>query len=201
MSWATRQFSAGLALAALLCPCARTDAATSAPIALEPENIPPGYTFDMDVAMRMHHFPWLHFNMQGTGEYSPGQSYKVSFNKTPWFVPKQSSGMDLSMIDPLLWPQHYTYAQLGTRDGMTMYSLHAIDDPTMQGATVGLGPQACTRTIDANYTNGTHIHMKITPAMVNGFLLPQTLTADIDEPHLSLSADAAFKNYAFDAPL
>ena len=67
--------------------------------------------------------------------------------------------------------------------------------------TVALGPQACTRTIDANYINGTHIHMKITPAVVNGFLLPQTLTADIDEPHLSLSADAAFKNYAFDAPI
>jgi hypothetical protein len=43
--------------------------------------------------------------------------------------------------------------------------------------------------------------MKITPAVVNGFLLPQTLTADIDEPHLSLSANAAFKNYAFNAPI
>ncbi|HEX4012800.1 MAG TPA: hypothetical protein VHX17_02785 [Candidatus Cybelea sp.] len=201
MSSVARTFSAGLALAGFVCPFGRVAAGTSAPITLEPENTPPGYTFEMDVAMRMHHFPWLRFNMQGSGEYTPGQSYKVSFTKTPWFVPKQSQGMDLSMIDPLLWPQRYTYAPTGTHDGMTTYALHAIDDPSLRDATVSLGPQACTRIIDANYTNGTHIHMKITPAMVNGFLLPQTLSADIDEPHLPLSADAAFKNYAFNAPI
>lgn len=201
MNRATRQFAVGITLAGLLSPCAAAAAVHGPPIALVPELTPPGYTFDMDVAMRMHHFPWLRFSMQGSGEYTPGQSYKVNFTRTPWFVPKQPNGTDLSMIDPLLWPQRYTFAQIGVHDGMTMYSLHALNDPTLQGATVGIGQRFCARTVDANYTNGTHIHMKITPALVNGFLLPQTVSADIDEPHLSMSADAAFTNYAFSAPL
>jgi hypothetical protein len=34
---------------------------------------------------------------------------------------------------------------------------------------------------------------------VNGFMLPAGLSAEIDEPHLALSADAAFEDYSFAA--
>ncbi len=150
--------------------------------------------------MRMRHFPWLRFHMQGSGQYRPNQEYDVKFLSAPWFFSKRPGGTDLSMLDPVMWPQHYTYQQIGVRDGMALFTLHSLTktDPMLDDATVALGPQGCARTVDAAFSDGTSIHMNITPSEVDGFLLPHSLTADIDEPHLSLSASADFKNYQFE---
>jgi hypothetical protein len=40
--------------------------------------------------------------------------------------------------------------------------------------------------------------MEIDFGIVNGFMLPTTLTAKIDEPHLALSVNGEFKDYTFD---
>ncbi|MFY9666185.1 MAG: hypothetical protein WAK19_17190 [Candidatus Cybelea sp.] len=46
---------------------------------------------------------------------------------------------------------------------------------------------------------GMHVKMEINFGNVNGFMLAAALNAEIDEPHLALTADGKFKNYTFDA--
>jgi hypothetical protein len=160
---------------------------------------PPSYTFQLDVAMAMRHFPWLHFHLQGTGVYDPGESYVVHFTSVPWFIPRQQHNCDLSMMDPLMWPSRYTYQEIGERDGETLFTLQAINDPSLKEATVAIGPKGRAREVDAIYSDGTHIQTRVSSSDVGGFFLPETMTADIDEPHLALSANADFKDYDFDS--
>jgi hypothetical protein len=153
--------------------------------------------------MAMRHFPWLHFRMQGLGAYEPGVSYAVHFSSVPWFVPKSRLDFDLSMIDPLMWPKRYVFQQTGQHDGDTTFDLHAIDDPGLRNATVTLGPGGLAREVQAAYSDGTTIDTHLSNSNVNGFLLPVAMKADINEPHLALSASADFNDYAFnpEAPL
>jgi hypothetical protein len=160
---------------------------------------PPNYTFRLDVAMAMRHFPWLHFHMEGDGTYQPGVSYAVHFTSLPWFAPKSHSDFDLSMMDPLMWPKRYLFQQTGQRDGDTTFELHAIGDPGLRGATVTLGPGGLAREVQAAYSDGTTIDTQVSNSNVNGFLLPVAMKADINEPHLALSAHADFKDYAFNS--
>ena len=160
---------------------------------------PPNYTFKLDVAMAMRHFPWLRFHMQGLGIYSAGVSYVVHFTSVPWFVPKSRHDFDLSMIDPLMWPKRYLFQQTGQHDGDTTFELHAIDDPGLRDATVTLGPGGLAREVQAAYSDGTTIDTHVSNSNINGFLLPVTMKADINEPHLALSASADFKDYDFNS--
>jgi hypothetical protein len=157
----------------------------------------PSFTFGMDVAMRMRHFPWLGFRMQGTGSYEPGKSYVVHFSKLPWFAPRQQHDADLSMLEPALWPTRYIYKKRGEENGNTMFDLRSITDPTLTSATVGLGPKWCARHVEAAYDDGTRINMNVNFSDIDGYMLPVSLAADIDVPHESLSATADFKNYVF----
>jgi hypothetical protein len=178
----------------------RTSVATAGQSpSLELAPAPPSYTFEMDVEMAMRHFPWLHFRMSGTGEYDPGESYAVHFAKLPWFAPRQQHDCDLSMLDPVMWPTRFSYQEIGEERGETLYSLHALDDPTLKDATVTLGPYLHARQVDATYTDGTQIRMSVNSSSIDGFLLPATITAEIDEPHITLSANADFKDYDFSA--
>lgn len=147
--------------------------------------------------MAMRHFPWLHFRVEGVGRYEPGKAYLVHFTKLPWFAPQQAHDTDLAMLEPALWPSRFFYQQTGQEDGNTLFDLRALDDPSLKSAIVGLGPKWCARQIDALYSDGTQIKMNVTFHPVDGFMLPSGLTADIDEPHMALSASAQFKNYAF----
>jgi hypothetical protein len=158
----------------------------------------PSFTFNLDVAMAMRHFPWLHFHMLGVGKYEPGKAYSVHFTNLPWFAPRPQHDADLSMIDPAMWPTRFIYQQTGQADGNTLFNLHSIDDSSLTDAVVALGPKWCAREVQADYNDGTHIKMNITFGAVDGFQLPATLSAEIDEPHLALSADGTFENYAFD---
>ena len=176
---------------------AATEALASGPSAA---GQPPSYTFHVDVAMAMRHFPWLHFHMQGDGEYQPGESYVVHFTSLPWFLPKQHHDADLAMLDPTMWPKRFTYEEIARRpDGERLFLLHAINDPTLKEATVTIGAYSKARQLDAMYNDGTHIQMTVTRSNINGFWLPATLTADIDQPHMALSASADFKDYDFTA--
>jgi hypothetical protein len=181
-------------------PAAACDgnSAPSGAAAFEHDQSLPSFTFNLDVAMAMRHFPWLHFHMLGVGKYQPGKAYSVHFTDLPWFAPRPQHDADLSMIDPAMWPTRFTYEQAGQENGNTLYRLHSIDDPSLTNAVVGLGPKWCAREVEATYNDGTHIKMEINFGMVDGFLLPATLSAEIDEPHLALSANGQFKNYTFD---
>jgi hypothetical protein len=191
--------ASGASLMILACVGApRLNAATpNSQLLYDKTAAPPSYTFEMDVAMAMVHFPWLHFHMIGTGEYLAGQSYAVHFDKLPWFVPRQQHDCDLSMLDPTMWPKRFIYQQIGEQHGETIFELHSLSDPTLTGATVTLGPYLHARHVDATYNDGTHITMSVSSSDVDGFLLPATATAEVDVPHIALSANADFKDYAF----
>jgi hypothetical protein len=161
------------------------------------QNAPPSYTFRLDVAMAMRHFPWLHFHLEGLGVYQPGVSYVVHFIKTPWFIPQARHDADLSMLDPLMWPRRYLYEEIGQQGGEMLFVLHAINDQSLRSATVAVGPNGTTRRVDATYSDGTRIETRVSTSNVDGFLLPATMTADIDEPHIALSANADFEDYDF----
>lgn len=190
---------ASVVLLALASPAVGRTAPANAPIAAEGAP-PPGYTFRLDVAMAMRHFPWLHFHLEGDGVYDPGESYVVHFTTIPWFAPRKQHDCDLSMLDPLMWPKRYTYQQVGETNDNRLFELHAIDDPTLVSATVAIGPRGKARQVDASYNDGTHIEMRVASSDVDGFFLPESVTADIDEPHLALSANADFKDYTFGSP-
>ncbi|HET6274627.1 MAG TPA: hypothetical protein VFE16_01650 [Candidatus Cybelea sp.] len=191
----------GPLLTVLFCPApaAACNGNAGALDAFERNAALPGYTFNVDVAMAMRHFPWLHFHVQGVGRYEPGKSYVIHFTKLPWFAPQTAHDTDLSMLDPAMWPTRFLYQETGRDDGNTLYDLRAIDDSTLKSATVALGPRSCAREVNAAYSDGTEIKMNVTFSQVGTFLLPATLTADIHESHLVLSANAAFSDYTFDS--
>jgi hypothetical protein len=153
----------------------------------------------MQVAMAMRHFPWLHFTMDGEGQYSPSQSYVVHFDHVPWFFPKKHNDVDLSMLDPVMWPQRFAYVELGESDGLTTYELHSLNDPNLRDATVALGPRGAAKSVEVRYKDGTTIDMRVHCTNVEGFFLPAKLSADINEPHMALSANASFEDYVMGA--
>jgi hypothetical protein len=136
--------------------------------------------------------------MEGEGTYERGKAYFVHFTQLPWFAPRPQHDADLSMLDPALWPARFIYQEVGRADDNTLFDLHAIDDPSLTNAIVGLGPKWCAREVQAEYSDGTRVKMDVNFGKVGGFMLPSTLSADIDEPHLALSASAQFKDYTFD---
>lgn len=152
------------------------------------------FTFHANVAMAMRHFPWLHFHVYGTGDYRRGDHYVLQLSGGLPFA----SGLhtiDLSMIDPSMWPSRYRYQETAARGGDAIFALQALADPTLTAATAALNPLGTADWVDASYSDGTHIHMTVNSNDVQGFLLPATLTADVDRPHMPLSADATFSDY------
>lgn len=154
-----------------------------------------GYTFHADVTMAMRHFPWFHFHVQGDGEYRRGDRYVLRLSGLPF-----SSGsrqIDLSMIDPSLWPHRYRYQEIGQCDGDTVFALHALHDPSLLSATVALRADAGVRWVDATYSDGTSVRMTVTSDVVDGYLVPVALEAEVDRPHMPLRAQASFGDYEF----
>lgn len=152
------------------------------------------FTFHADIAMAMRHFPWLHFHMQGTGDYRRGDHYVLRLSGG---LPFSSSmhQIDLSMIDPGMWPHRYRYRDIGQNDGDTLFALQALHNSSLKSATVALSPDSGPHWVDAQYADGTHIHMTVGSGDVQGFLLPSTLDADVDRPHMPITAAATFNDY------
>jgi hypothetical protein len=157
------------------------------------------YTFHMDIAMAMRHFPWLHFKMEGLGEYQRGVHYVVHLTKKPSFASKMHD-IDLSMIDPSMWPKHYRYQQIGQQDGDTLFALQGIQPGSLKSATVALSPATGAHWVDVTYGDGMHVHMILSSDDVQGFLLPMSLTADVDYPSMPVSANASFSDYSITDP-
>jgi hypothetical protein len=153
------------------------------------------FTFHANIAMAMRHFPWLHFRMEGVGDYRRGDHYVLHVTNGPPFASKIPD-IDLSMIDPSMWAARFKYTEVARRDGDTLFALQAIGDSTLKSATVAINPISGAHWVDATYSDGMHIHMVVSSNVVNGFLLPVSLNADVDRPHMPLSADAAFSDYA-----
>ena len=153
------------------------------------------YTFHMDIAMAMRHFPWLHFRLKGDGVYERGERYSVHLTGGPPFVAGKLHDVDLSMIDPTMWPGHFRFLEAGQQDGDTIFTLEPVDQSNLQSATVALNATTGAHWVDAAYCDGTHIHMTVNADDRLGFLLPESLTATVDYPHMPVAADAQFVDY------
>jgi hypothetical protein len=163
------------------------------------QEYPTTYTFHMGIDMAMRHFPWFHFRMEGVGDYARGDHYVVHITQTPALFSKMHD-IDLSMIDPAMWPKRFRSQRQGDQDGATVYALTALDDPSMRTASVALDADGGARWVDARYSDGMHLHMTLTDSSVGGYLVPVTLDADVDYPHMPMSAAASFTDYNFSDP-
>ncbi|MGZ3546814.1 MAG: hypothetical protein ACXWNZ_00630 [Vulcanimicrobiaceae bacterium] len=157
------------------------------------------YTFHMNVAMAMHHFPWLHFRVEGTGQYIRGQDYVVHFTQMPFFA-KGINKIDLSALDPSMWQARYNVSVAAENDGMKTFSLHPREtDPNdknpLAQALVTLDTNDATREVRLQYADGGEIHLSLTPGDTDGFRLPVTCDAEINMPGQALSAHADFTDY------
>ncbi|MBV8331563.1 MAG: hypothetical protein JO192_02410 [Candidatus Eremiobacteraeota bacterium] len=174
----------------------RTDDCGAIIAALDARNANlPSFTFHADVAVAMHHFPWLHFHLLGDGTYDRGDRYFVHFTKMPFFA-GQVRDIDLSMLDPALWPKNYAYTAMGFDGPDAVFSLQALDDPTLTKAQVGLSNRGADW-VDTTYSDGTHIHMILTVGPTGAYVLPTKMDVTIDRPHMPLSATATFTDYSF----
>jgi hypothetical protein len=157
------------------------------------------YTFHMTVAMAMRHFPWLHFHIDGDGQYVRGQDYVVHFSKMPFFA-KGINKIDLSALDPSMWQKDY-FVSVAARDaGTTTFALRPRKtdpndkDPLVQ-AYVTLDANNATRDVVMHYTDGGDIHLSLTPGEAHGYRLPASGDAEINTAGQALSAHADFTDY------
>lgn len=159
------------------------------------------YTFHVDINMAMRTFPWLHFKMEGNGDYRRGDRYVVHITKKPSFASKMHD-IDLSLIDPSMWEDRYRHRQIGEKNGETVFALTPLKkNSDLQSADVALNPVSGADWVDASYTDGMHVHMTISSGNVGGFLLPTALNADVHYPHMfPLSAAASFSSYSITEP-
>jgi hypothetical protein len=155
------------------------------------------YTFHLDVDMAMRSFPWFHFRMEGSGDYRRGDHYLVHITKRPGFA-SQMHDLDLSLIDPNMWPGRFRYHPVGRQNDATIFSLQGLQkNDELKSASVAMDPILGARWVDATYTDGMHVRMVITSNDVAGFLLPTSLTADVNYPHMfPFSASASFSDYS-----
>lgn len=173
-----------------------TDDCTAIIAAVDARNSTlPNFTFHADVAVKMHHFPWLGFHLSGDGTYEKGNRYWVHFTQMPFFA-KQVHDIDLSMLDPTLWPKNYTYDAVGIDGDDAIFDLQALHDPNLEQARVALNNQGADW-VDATYKDGMHIHMAVTSGQNGSYVLPSKMDVSIDYPHMPLSATANFNAYNF----
>lgn len=156
------------------------------------------YTFSVSVAMRMQTFPWMHFRMAGTGDYIRGRQYVIHFTQTPFFA-RSIKAIDLSAVDPTMWPERFWVSVEGNKDGMTTYLLRSrkIDpsDPNpLVVADVSLDSNDAPRAVDLHYSSG-EIQMNLKPEEMQGYHLPSSFDVNVRMPGQNLLAHADFSDY------
>ncbi|MGB6740589.1 MAG: hypothetical protein WBE59_09075 [Candidatus Cybelea sp.] len=159
-----------------------------------------GYTFHMNVALAMHHFPWLHFHISGIGQNVRGRRYIVRFTKMPFFA-RGFHTIDLSALDPSMWKSRYNVTGVTRRGSMTMFSLlprgtNRERQNQLRVAYVTLGATYATRSVVLYYRNGGSITLNLTPGSTSGYWLPASGVAQINMPGEALSAHATLTDYA-----
>jgi hypothetical protein len=179
-------------------PTGALDGESSFALANDRNPLLTAYTFHMRVALAMRHFPWLHFHIDGDGRYVRGENYIVHFTSMPFFA-RGMKQIDLSPLDPSIWPKQYTIAAIDRRDGMTTFTLYPLkqdprDPNPLVEALVTLDSHYSTREVDLRYRSG-EIRMNLTLADIQGFRLPASGVVGVNMPGQVLSAQALFTDY------
>lgn len=153
------------------------------------------YTFQMHASVAMHHFPWMHFTVDGEGQYEKGVLYQVRITKAPFFA-KRLEQIDLSFLSPSMWRDHYDVRTVGSQGDDTQFQLTPRDAGTLSRALVTVNPSSGIREINMEYADGGRIRFLLRSDNMSGYLLPATTDIDINAQGTSLSAHADFSNYS-----
>jgi outer membrane biogenesis lipoprotein LolB len=156
------------------------------------------YQAHVRVALRMHSFPFLAADLDGTTTYQRPGHYTVTFNSVPALASAfQKVSGDIG--DPAAWPQKYAIAidtQTPADPNEVVLRLtekvrgqidHALAYVDTTNNTV--------KRMDWFYYSGGHIAMNQHFAPESGVLLVDHQTADINMPGYRASADAVFDGY------
>jgi hypothetical protein len=122
----------------------------------------------------------------------------VRFTRMPAFA-KGFHQIDLSPLDPCMWPSSYVARLDGTRGGMTTFLLRPRrvdpqDKNPMVEALVTLDAEDSTREVTLYYARGS-ITLTLRPAAVGEYRLPSTADVTINMPGQALSAHADLSDY------
>lgn len=151
-------------------------------------------SFDMHVDVRLKTPPWLHFSVDGTGGYERGGQTTVHFTKVPWFA-KGYETVSLAQLDVRNWPDIYDVVS-ATREGdQTKLVMREKVYSTLKDMRVTVDAQTGVRSVFWSYRYGGKIAVDITPAQIEGQLLPAREDADVLLPVAHAEIHAVFSNY------
>jgi hypothetical protein len=152
------------------------------------------YSFDIHVVVVQRNFPWLHFTLDGAGHYERGGIYEVHFYKVPGWA-REFDHFDLQSIDPRKWTNEYTMSVAQRTGDDVVLTMHSLRKSPLKEARAELSPPSGLREATWQYKYGGHVHLVISPSVVDGFSLPRTDDAEIIMPVAHVTAHADFTNY------
>lgn len=156
------------------------------------------YTFNVHSALAMRTFPWLRFALDGAGRYERGHSYVVNFTRVPAFA-AGFQRVDLSALDPAMWPAHYSISS-GERSGDAMvFTLHEVRPSSLVRALVTVGDNDGVRLVVMQYEHGGEIRLNVTSQRIDGYLLPVATSGEIRMARMAIAEHTEFSGYAISA--
>jgi len=157
------------------------------------------YKAHIKLAVRLHSFPFLAADLDGTTSYSRPGHYTVTFDQLPSLASAfQKVSGDIG--DPAEWTSKYAIAVEPESASTTPNTLTLRLTEKVQGqidhalAFVDLTSHTVTR-MEWYYVNGGRIAMEQHFAPIDGVLLVDSQAADIDMPGYKATAQAVFDGY------
>ncbi len=152
-----------------------------------------GYTFDISLRVALLTFPWIHFRMNGHGEYQRNGTHTLHFDRVPWFGHGFET-INLEALDPASWPATYTITLAEQHEGTSVLSMHDRVKSSLIEARATID-ETGVRDLLCTYDYGGRVDVAIVPVSISGYFLPGTEDADIVMPHYHARAHAEFSNY------
>jgi len=157
------------------------------------------YKAHIRLAVKLHSFPYLAANLDGTTSYSRPGRYSVTFDSLPSLASAfQKVSGDVG--DPAAWNSKYEIAIDPSQQSAAPNTLALRLTEKVKGnvdhalAYVDLDSHTVTR-MEWYYVNGGRISMDQHFAPIDGVLLVDSQAADIDMPGYKASANATFDGY------
>jgi len=151
------------------------------------------YTFDIHVDFALRTFPYLHFRLNGTGEYQRPDLYSVRFHDVPWFG-KGFENVKMDPLEPVTWPATYDVVSLAQDGNRSIVEMKDRIHGHVRGVHAELDPDGL-RQVQWSYDDGGVITVNVNPVEVDGYPVPQTEDADIQVPGYHVVAHAHFDSY------
>jgi|GEM_PF-4965683 len=153
------------------------------------------YSFDLQVKLAMHTFPWLQPYLIGSGTYQKPGHYTVTFKQVPALA-RNYQRVTGEMLDPSSWPQKYviTMGQESASEAELILHERVKGEITEARAIVDTSTGYVKR-MRFRYEHGGTIDIVQHSIPVQGFILPSAQDAEIAMPGIKATGHATFTNY------